>query len=114
MTNIINDCIIYLTRQSEGECTSPDPAKLTTNYESSRPNFTRAQDGYFLFFIFRMATINDAVVKIIINSSYVLISIILSVRLGADESTSPNYLVKYIKFEFSALMLNTSRRFKLV
>ena len=36
-------------------------------------------------------------VKIIINSSYVLINIILSLRLGTDESTSPNYLGKYIK-----------------
>jgi len=35
-------------------------------------------------------------VKIIMNSSYVLISIILSVRLGTDESTSPNYLGKHI------------------
>jgi len=30
------------------------------------------------------------------NPSYVLISIILSNRLRTDESTSPNYLGKYI------------------
>ena len=51
-----------------------------------------------MFFIFRIATIKDAVVKITINSSYVLISIILSVKLGLDESTSPDYLGKYIIF----------------
>ena len=32
------------------------------------------------------------------NSSYVLISIILSDKLGSDESTSPDYLGKYIIF----------------
>ena len=89
---------MYLTRQSVGECTSPVPAKIKLTKKIVVLDFTRAQDGYFLFFIFRMATISDAVVRIIINSSYVLISIILSVRLGADESTSPNYLGKYIKF----------------
>ena len=56
------------------------------------------EDGYFLFFISRIATINNAMVKITMNSSYVLISIILSIRLGSDESTSPNYLGKYIIF----------------
>ena len=35
-------------------------------------------------------------VKIIMNSSYVFIIIILSVRLGTDESTSPDYPGKYI------------------
>ena len=35
-------------------------------------------------------------VSIICNSSYVLISIILSVRLSLDESTSPGCPVKYI------------------
>ena len=78
---------------------SPDPAKIISSYiKVVVLTFCREQDGYFLFFIFRMATINDTVVRIIINSSYVLISIILSVRLGADESTSPNYLGKCIKF----------------
>lgn len=33
------------------------------------------QDGYFLFFIFRIATTSDANVSKIMNSSYVLISI---------------------------------------
>ena len=51
------------------------------------------QDGYILFFIFRIDTINNAMVKIIENSSYVLISIILSVRLRTDESTSPDHRV---------------------
>ena len=47
-------------------------------------------------------------VKIIINSSYVLISIILSIRLGTDESTSPNYLGKYIKFTIKAVAFATA------
>ena len=71
--------------------------KLVT--KSSRPKLCRDQDGYFLlFFISRIATINNATVKITINSSYVLISIILSTKLGTDESTSPNYPGKYIIF----------------
>ena len=36
---------------------------------------SQVQDGYFLFFKFRIATIKRAVVKAIINSSYVLIII---------------------------------------
>ena len=96
----ISFAIIYLTRQSEGECTSPVPAKILSNYKKVVVlNFCRGQDGYFLlFFISRIATINNAMVKITINSSYVLISIILSIRLGTDESTSPNYPGKYIIF----------------
>ena len=90
--------IIYLTRQSEGECTSPVPANLLLT-KIVVLNFTREQDGYFLlFFISRIATINNAMVRITINSSYVLISIILSLKLGTDESTSPDYPGKYIIF----------------
>ena len=70
--------------------------EILLNYKSSSLFRPKNRTSYFLFFMFRIATINDAVVSIIINSSYVLISIILSVRLGADESTSPNYLGKYI------------------
>ena len=40
------------------------------------------QGRYFLFFMFRMAMIKLAVVRIIINSSYVLISTTPSARLG--------------------------------
>ncbi len=48
------------------------------------------QDGYFLFFMLRIATISSATVKITMNSSYVLIIITSSVRmLGTGESTSP-------------------------
>ena len=43
-------------------------------------------------------------VKITINSSYVLISIILSIRLGTDESTSPNYPGKYIIFSMNTFL----------
>ena len=64
-------------------------------YKSSCLNLLGA-DGYFLFFKFRIATINNVMFMIIINSSYVLISIILSVRLGSDESTSSNHPGKYI------------------
>ena len=30
LTNISVICIIYLTREPEGECTSPDPAKIVS------------------------------------------------------------------------------------
>ena len=64
-------------------------------------NFTREQDGYFLFFISRISIITSTVVSMIMNSSYVLISIILSVRLRADEKHVPGYPVKYvILFDF--------------
>ena len=101
--------IIYLTRQSEGECTSPVPAKILSNYKKVVVlNFCRGQDGYFLlFFISRIATINNAMVKITINSSYVLISIILSIRLGTDASTSHNYPGKYIIFAMLSLFGST-------
>ena len=61
------------------------------------PKLARDQDGYFLFFTFRIETINNATVNIIENSSYVLISIILSVRLRTDESTSPDHQVNQTK-----------------
>ena len=63
---------------------------------NSRPNFSRAQDGYFLFVYVKIATISKTVVSIICNSSYVLIIITLSVRLRTDKSTSPGNPVKYI------------------
>ena len=77
----------------------PSRRNLFLTTKSSRPKLYREQDGYFLlFFISRIATINNATVRITINSSYVLISIILSIKLGTDESTSPNYPGKYIIF----------------
>lgn len=76
---------------------SPDSAKyIVYVVKNSRPNFTRVQDGYFLFVYVKIAIMSKAVVSIICNSSYVLIIITLSVRLKSDESTSPSYLVKYI------------------
>ena len=76
---------------------SPDSAKyIVYVVKNSRPNFTRAQDGYFLFVYVKIAMMSKAVVSIICNSSYVLIIITLSVRLKSDESTSPSYPVKYI------------------
>ena len=54
------------------------------------------RDCYFLFFIFRIATIKDAVVKITINSSYVLISIILSDKLGSDGARPPTTWVNIL------------------
>ncbi len=51
-------------------------------------------DGYYLFFKLRIATINSATVRIIINSSYVLISIILSVASERMKSTSSSCPVK--------------------
>ena len=47
------------------------------------------QDGYLLFFMFRIAMISMATPKMIWNSSYVLISIILSVGLRSDEKHVP-------------------------
>ena len=85
-----------LNKQSEGECTSPDPAKNYCSTKVAVSNFLRVQDCYFLFFIFRIATIKDAVVKIIINSSYVLISIILSVMLGSDGARPPTTWVNIL------------------
>ena len=85
----------------------PFRRKLIQSTKSSRPNFSREQDGYFLFFISRIATINNATIKITMNSSYVLISIILSIRLGSDESTSPttwiNILFLHTMFTFVLL-----------
>ena len=43
-----------------------------------------------------METTNIANVKIIINSSYVLIIPLLSDRLGTSGSTSPGYPIKHI------------------
>ena len=115
--------------------TRPGENLFTVTKSSRFLNFTRAQDGYFLFarkheacgnacipicrrsrtremlaflivFIFRIATIKDAVVKITINSSYVLISIILSDKLGSDGSTSPDYLDKYIKPQLTPRLLS--------
>ena len=85
----------------------PTRRKFLLTTKSSRPKLSREQDGYFLlFFIFRISTINNATVKITINSSYVLISIILSIRLGTDESTSPDYPGKYIIFVYSRFFVN--------
>ena len=75
---------------------SPDSAKyIVYVVKNSRPNFTRAQDGYFLFVYVKIAIMSKAVVSIICNSSYVLIIIPLSVRLKSDESTSPSYPIQF-------------------
>ena len=65
--------IIYLTRQPTGRCTLPVPVK--SYHEIAVLIFLREQNGYFLWCRFRIATIRLAVARIIINSSYVLISI---------------------------------------
>ena len=88
--------IICLTGQPEGERESPAPAQVNTAIRNSHPTFTREQDGYFLFFRFRIATIRRPVVSIIMNSSYVLISFPPSARLGTGESTSPGCPGKHI------------------
>lgn len=55
------------------------------------------QDGYFLFVKLRIATISSAIVKITMNSSYVLIMITsLHQDLGMGESTSPGCPEKHI------------------
>lgn len=66
------------------------------SYRNSRSIFTRDRNGYFLFFRFRIATTSDANVRMIINSSYVLISIILSTRLGTDRGPPVGCLGKHI------------------
>ena len=45
--------IIYLTRQSEGECTSPVPAKFITIYKNSRPKLY-PREGRLFFMIFHI------------------------------------------------------------
>ena len=67
--------IIYLTRQSAGEYTSPAPAQNQKTIRNSCLTMTSEQDGYFLFFIFRIETTSNANVSKTINSSYVVISI---------------------------------------
>ena len=62
-----------LTREPEGECRSPDPAKIIQ--VKIAVSLAKEQDGYFLFFKFRIATIKSPMVKITMNSSYVLIII---------------------------------------
>ncbi len=64
------------------------PTRRNIKLRNSRLLY-QSQDGYFLFFRFRIATISSATVKITMNSSYVLISIILSVRLRSDEKHVP-------------------------
>ena len=87
---------IYLTREPEGECKSPDPAKISKLLRNSC-QLPQEQDGYFLFFMFRIATISNATLTIRLSFSYVLI-IITTLRkvLGLGESTSPGPLGKYI------------------
>ncbi len=96
MTNSIIILIIYLTRQPEGECHHPIWRKI--NLRNSR-RLLQGQDGYFLCVYVKIATMSNAVVSIICNSSYVLIIITLPVRLRSDENTSPGYPVKYIMLE---------------
>ena len=90
--------IMYLTGQPEGECRSPDPAKVNTKLsEIAVPKLWREQDGYFLCVKFRIATISKAVLTIKLSSSYVLI-IITTFRKDSEsgESTSPGCPGKYI------------------
>jgi hypothetical protein len=81
--------IIYLTSSRKVSALHPTRRKFILIYKVAVSNFLRVQDCYFLFFISRIATISNAMVKIIINSSYVLISIILSVMLGSDGARPP-------------------------
>ena len=71
--------IIYLTRQPIGRSRLPVPANY--NNFSKSPIRPRSRAAY-LFFRFRIATTSKAKVSIICISSYVLISIPLSARLG--------------------------------
>ena len=83
LTNKCGWHIIYLTRELEGECRSPDPAKFHNWLRIAVPKLWREQDGYFLFFRFRIATISKATLTIRLNSSYVLI-IITTLRKVSD------------------------------
>ena len=96
LTRLHHCSIIYLTRQPEGERHHPTWQNIKLCYKNSRPNFTREQDGYFLYVYVKIATMSKEVVSIICNSSYVLIIITLPVRLRSDESTSPGCPAKYI------------------
>ena len=75
---------------------SPDPAQVNTAIRNSHPTFTREQDGYFLFFRFRIATIRRPVVSIIMNSSYVLIRFPPSARLGTSGAALSAALVSLL------------------
>ena len=75
--------IICLTGQPEGECKSPDPAKIYNKTIKNSRLLCQEQDGYFLFFRFRIAIIKSPIVNITINSSYVLI-IITTFRKTSD------------------------------
>lgn len=87
--------IICLTGELEGECESPDPAKIIQ--VKIAVYFSQEQDGYFLFFRFRIATIRSPIVKSTINSSYVLIiPTTFRLGLGLGESTSPGSPIKHI------------------
>ena len=66
--------------------------------EIAVPKLCREQDGYFLFFIFRIATINPADANITMNSSYVLLIVRFSAKLGTDESTFSGCLGKHTIF----------------
>ncbi len=87
MTGLDISVIICLTREPEGERTSPDPA-LYYAKSNSRLLF-QSQDGYFLFFRFKIATISNPIVSIICNSSYVLIMITSPERFSVRVRARP-------------------------
>ena len=64
----------------------------------SKPPIITSDRAVYLFFEFTMATISIATEIIIINSSYVLISLILSVRIRTDDRYLSGFPDKYIKF----------------
>ena len=57
-----------LTRQPEGECRSPDLAKMFW-LRIAVHDFAEMRDGYFLFFRFRIETIKLETAMIIMNPS---------------------------------------------
>ena len=68
------------------------------------------QDGYFLFFRFRIATIRRPVVSIIMNSSYVLISFPPSARLGTGGAALSAALVSLLYCQSAADQLSRDIR----
>jgi hypothetical protein len=62
-----------LIKTASREVKAPRPGKIS---EEIVAYFSKEQGGYFLFLIFKIATIRLATASIIINSSYVVISIL--------------------------------------
>ena len=92
LTNLWELYIIHLTRQPEGECTSPDPANLNRTKNSRQ--LTR-EDGYFLCLVTSVMTAHNMMTKVN-KSEYVTIQTTPFHKTGLGWSTSSGCLGKCI------------------